>query len=147
MPPELIDAVRGWWEDFGREPLTRDRVAAGELEPFVQSRHGSDVVWDLVHFAGWPESPVYSGHDGVRRVLEIWSFFGERLEFELQMADEVGDRVVAVAVQRAHGRSGSPTETRFASVMKADEGVVTRISTYSDLGEALAAVGLPASPQ
>jgi ketosteroid isomerase-like protein len=144
---DRIETVRGWWEALAREPLTRERIAAGELEPFVRELHAPDVVWQLSDFAGWPEQPIYSGHDGVRRVLEVWSFFGARLEFELQMADAVGDRVVAAAVQRAHGaRGGAPTETRFAAVMSVDGGMVTRIATYSDLGEALSAVGLPASP-
>ena len=109
------------------------------------SWHAPDVVWDLVHFAGWPESPVYSGQDGVRRVLEMWAFFGERIEFELQTVHEVGDRVLAIAVQRAHGRGGAQSETRFASVMEARDGLVTRITTYTELDEALAAFGLPAS--
>jgi len=142
---DSVRTVRAWWADLTRAPLTSERVANGELEGFVRERHAPDVEWRMIDFAGWPERPVYTGHDGVRRVLEVWSFFGSRLEFELQMVDPVGDRVVAVAVQRAHRRDGGePAQTRFAAVMSADDGVVSRIATYSDLGEALASVGLPA---
>jgi ketosteroid isomerase-like protein len=142
---ERIEAVRGWWEDFAREPITEQRARDPALDDFIAGHHDPDVVWDMSDYAGWPETPIYYGHAGVRRAIAIWSYTGQRLEFELEMVDAVGERVVSTAVQRTHRLSGGePSSARVATVTALRDGKAVRVSVFSDLADALRAVGLPA---
>jgi ketosteroid isomerase-like protein len=140
---EQIATARRWWGHLEREPMTPERARDRTLDPFVEQMHDPQVVVDVTAFAGWPDRPVYRGHDGLRRVLEVWSWFAPTLEFEVEMMDAVGDRVVTAAVQRAHRTQRAvPIETRFSTVMTVREGRIERISVYSELEEALRSAGL-----
>ncbi len=96
-------------------------------------------------------SRVYHGHDGVRQVLAM---FDENLdEFRADPHDYIvaGERIVVPV--RLHGRTkGSGEEQSFELVQvwtTPDDHTASRLDVYSDLEEALEAVGAPnpASPE
>ncbi len=57
----------------------------------------SDVV--LYPFPEWVEASEYRGHDGIRRVLAVWTENFDDFTMELQELRDTGDRVVALYEQ------------------------------------------------
>jgi ketosteroid isomerase-like protein len=136
-----VDTVRDGWSALARAPLRSSDVA--RLNAFIGEFHDPDVVWDMTNVAGWPESPVYRGYDGVRRVFAWWLRPWRAVEFEIELVESVGDSVVAVFAQRAYGRAGvAGSPSRFAAVTSLRDGRVAHVVVYSNLSEAVEAVGL-----
>jgi ketosteroid isomerase-like protein len=115
----------------------------GDLDALVGSWH-PEVEWDTTHFEGWVENKVYRGHDEVRRFLEEWLASWDRDSYEasFELVD-TGDRLVVLWSQRMAGRgSGAPVKLDSAQVLTVRDGKVSRIDNYTDVNEALEAVGL-----
>lgn len=89
------------------------------------------------------EPDTYRGHEGVRR---FWGSFGDAMEgvyLEGQEFTAVGDKVLVDTKLHARGRTtGIETEQRAFLVWTLREGLVTRVETFAERGQALEAAGL-----
>ena len=89
------------------------------------------------------EPGTYRGHEGVRR---YFSSFGDAMEgvyFEGQEFTSVGDKVLVDTKLHARGRTtGIETEQRAFLVWTLRDGLVTRVDTFAEKGQALQAAGL-----
>jgi ketosteroid isomerase-like protein len=126
-----VELVRHAYERFRRRKTFAAELAA------------PDFAWDMSNFHGWPEQQVYEGARGAERFLEEWISAWDDWDLELQELHDAGEKVVAI--HRQHGRSrstGIHADMSFAMVWTVRDGKNTRMEMYSDIGEALEAVGL-----
>jgi hypothetical protein len=99
-----------------------------------------DAVFDLTRVAGWPESPVYEGHDGLRRFWQEWFSMWEQVTWELERLEPVGDSILSVAVQRGIGASShTPAEWRLTFLSTFRGSKVLRARFFSSPEAALEA--------
>jgi ketosteroid isomerase-like protein len=85
----------------------------------------------------------YHGHDGFRQVMADWTGSWDGWSIEILSAREVGDRVLATALQRGRGiGSGAPMEAQAIFVFTVREGLISRWEMFSSEEQALTAVGL-----
>jgi ketosteroid isomerase-like protein len=85
----------------------------------------------------------YHGHDGFRQVMADWTGSWDGWSIEILSAREVGDRVLATALQRGRGiGSGAPMEAQAIFVFTVREGLIARWEMFSSEEQALTAVGL-----
>jgi ketosteroid isomerase-like protein len=102
-----------------------------------------DVIWDLSHFQGWPSQQVYEGVRGVEDFFAEWGSAWDSWEPAVEALHDAGEKVVALL--RVRGRSkmaGVPVELSMAHVVTFRDGKQARTDNYSDVDEALKAVGL-----
>ena len=126
-----LDLVRGGYEHFKR---------TGELPTDI---YAPDFVWDMSHFAGWPEDQLYYGVEGTRAFLAAWTGAWEDWELELESLHEVGERVLAVMRQRGRSKSTSlPVEMTFGMLWTLRDGKQARMEMYADPAEAMRAGGV-----
>lgn len=89
------------------------------------------------------EPDTYRGHEGVRRYFGSFGDAMEGVYFEGQEFTSVGDKVLVDTKLHARGRTtGIETEQRAFLVWTLREGMVTRVETFAEQGEALEAAGL-----
>src|SRR4051794_16917036 len=111
MSAENVEAVRSAYERF---------AATGE---FVREVVTNDFVWDMSHFEGWPEQQVYEGADGAQAFVETWAEAWDDWELKVDELLDAGDKVVALASQRARSKvAGMPVEMFFAQVWTMRDG-------------------------
>jgi ketosteroid isomerase-like protein len=95
------------------------------------------------NYVGWTDEPVYYGHDGVREMMRGWVASFDDWEATLERAVSCGDDVLAVVVDRAYMKDGSrPLVRRHAVRFTFQAGRIVRARFYSDVSDALKAVGL-----
>jgi ketosteroid isomerase-like protein len=126
-----LEIVRGGYEHF---------AATGELDADIVA---DDFVWDMSHFRGWPEAPVYHGIDGARMFLRAWTEGWDDWTLKLESLHDAGDQVVALMLQ--HGRSkttGLPVEMMFGMVWTVRGEKQAHMTMYAEPAEAMRAVGL-----
>jgi ketosteroid isomerase-like protein len=130
-----IDIVRHGYEHFTGTGDVDGEIAAPEF------------VWDMSHFAGWPEEQTYPGVDGGRRFLRAWTEAWDEWELDVQSLHDAGDQVVAILHQSGRAKAtGLLVEMTFAQVWTLRDGLQTRMEMYSDIAEAMRDAGLtPAS--
>lgn len=130
MSQENVEIVR-----LGVAALNR-----GDVEAFT-ALCDSQFKMRLVGVVG--EGVDYAGADGVREFFRDMSDSWTGWRFDIEDARDVGDRVVAIGVQRGQGRaSGVEVEARRACVIGVRDGVVTDLQYFLEPAEALEAVGL-----
>ena len=89
------------------------------------------------------EPDTYRGHEGVRRYFGSFGDAMEGVYFEGQEFTSVGDKVLVDTKLHARGRTtGIETEQRAFLVWTLREGMVTRVDTFAEQGQALEAAGL-----
>jgi ketosteroid isomerase-like protein len=89
------------------------------------------------------EANVYRGHDGVREMFRAFYDVLDEIHVEYSEVRDLGDRVLAIGRIRTRGGvSGAATESPFALLSDIKHGKATRVRTYLDPAEALAAAGL-----
>jgi ketosteroid isomerase-like protein len=126
-----VEIVRWGFEEFFKRRALIPEITAPEF------------VWDMSHFHGWPEQQVYEGIQGAEQFLAAWTSAWDDWQLELDSLHDANDRVVAVL--RQHGRStltGISVDMALAMVWTLRDGKETRMEMYSEIGEALKAVGL-----
>ena len=95
-----------------------------------------DIVWNPIE-----ESPT-QGHDAVRASLEGWK--GEWDDYKLMPEEFVdrGDLVIVTVRLAGRGRgSGVEIAARFYDVYTLRDGKIVRMDQFTELSEALEAVG------
>jgi len=139
--------------------LTGDIVLAMSQEDLEEVRRGYDLfaetgkfaaelatdafVWDMSHFAGWPEQQLYVGVDGAQSFLDEWVAAWDDWQLDLESLHDAGEKIVAVMRQRGRSKAtGMPVDMSFAQVWTMRDGKRSRMEMYSDPDEALRAVGL-----
>ena len=101
-----------------------------------------DVEIDLTARVLNPD--VYRGYEGFQRLIDEVGEVWDEMEFEPEEFVDAGERVVVIV--RAWGRgkgSGAPADARIAQVWTVRDGRVSHVRVYSEINEALRAVGLP----
>jgi ketosteroid isomerase-like protein len=89
------------------------------------------------------EPDTYRGHEGVRRYFGSFGDAMEGVYFEGREFTAAGDKVLVDTKLHARGRAtGIETEQRAFLVWTLREGMVTRVETFAERGQALEAAGL-----
>jgi ketosteroid isomerase-like protein len=120
--------------------LGRDLFAAANRRDYeaMLRRYAPDAVWDMSPLGGLG---TFEGHIAIRRFWEDWYASYEEFEIEPEEERDLGNGIgFAVVIQRAHtvGNDGY-VRLRYAIVAVWVEGLVARITNYSDIDEAHAA--------
>jgi hypothetical protein len=113
--------------------------SAQELDQMVMHIAPSGV-FDMTHFEGWPDAPLYHGHAGFRQFAVDWLSQFDQYEAGIDESIEVSPGCVLInAWQRAYGRGSQvPVEMQFALVFTVSDGVISRLEGWSDRREARA---------
>jgi ketosteroid isomerase-like protein len=142
LTAQKLEVVRRFWEVFTRQPITLERLRAGQLDRVLEEFYAPDVVFDLSAVAGWPEAQTYEGYAGIRTFYEVWFGMFEEVSFELERVEGVGDLVLSFAIQRGSGISSrTPVEWRNAYLSTVRGSKIVRAQFFSDPDEALRAAG------
>ncbi len=90
-----------------------------------------------------PESGVYPGIEGIRKLLELyWDAF-EEISIEPEDFIDGANGIVALVVARGTGRgSGVAVEARGPHLWAFRDGKVVRFTLFQERGDALEAAGL-----
>ena len=131
MSQENVELVRSAFQAFN----DRDWDAVPVL-------FTDDVVWRLIGGFADVLGTEFSGHEGLRRLLNEWiGTLGLRVEMEAVL--EANDRVVVITrVMGTGGASGVPTTVRAGNVFFFRDGKISAVDSYYEASEALEAVGL-----
>jgi ketosteroid isomerase-like protein len=124
--PDLLELVRRQLEAVNRRDL--DALMA----PFA-----ADAVYDTAPSG----MGVYKGHAAIRAFLKgYWDCF-EELRFELEEALDLGSEVGFLVNRQIARPVGSTAyvRTREAHVVESMDGMVVRLTVYSDIDEGRAA--------
>lgn len=82
-------------------------------------------------------------HDGLRRFVEATAEAWEGWELTPQGFVDLGDRVLWLGLQRAHGgASHIPIEDPYAQLQEIERGLISRQQAFNDWDAALRAAGL-----
>jgi ketosteroid isomerase-like protein len=95
-----------------------------------------EIDWTL---SMGPMAGLYSGHEGVRRLMAQFTLFDEAVTEPLSFA-ETGEQVIVANVTRFRGRDGISLRTRFALVYTVNHDRITSLTLYQDEASARAAV-------
>jgi ketosteroid isomerase-like protein len=116
------------------------------------AEHGLEAVLGLADPAFETTTPAalasepgtYRGHEGARRWFASFGDAMEDVRLEAQELTAVGDKVVVDTMLRARGRAtGIETRQRAFLVWTVRDGLLMRLDTFAERGQALEAAGLP----
>jgi ketosteroid isomerase-like protein len=112
------------------------------LDAEAAQAHCTDDV-EIVPLRAAMEGTSYRGPEAFAAfhadTKEAW----EEISFEPEDFHEVGDRVVVVGQLGARARlTGAAVEARIAMLIQFRDGRISKLRTYTDADEALAAAGL-----
>jgi ketosteroid isomerase-like protein len=100
----------------------------------------ADAVWDMSHFAGWTEEPLYHGPEGILDFHRRWLEMFTEWNFNVVDVIEAGERVIGVLTQSGLGKeSGAVVEMTVAQLWTIRDGKFARMEMYADPAEARAA--------
>jgi len=104
------------------------------------------VEWDMRHYAGWSDTPVFRGKQGVEAFMRGWLSSFDRWEATIERIVDNGDAVVAVVHDRAYLKgSSAPMTRRYAHVFRFRDGLIVYAAIHSDVDAAVAAAGADAA--
>lgn len=131
---EQHQRIRRIYEAFGRRDLD---AIVGEMD--------DEAEVDFTKSLG-PESGVYPGAEGIRKLLDLyWEAF-EDISIEPEEFVDGADDVVAFVVARGRGRgSGVSVEARGPHLWTFRGSMPIRFTLYQDRDDALEAAGLSES--
>jgi ketosteroid isomerase-like protein len=131
MSEENVEVVRRAYSEFL------------ETGTFAREIAASDFVWDMSHYDGWPEQQVYQGVEAAERFMQEWTSAWVDWELQIDELLDAGDKVVALVRQRGRSKlTGIPVEVSLAKIWTLRDGKYARMDMYSDVADALTAVGL-----
>jgi ketosteroid isomerase-like protein len=129
MSRETVELVRKTVELFG----------AGGTEALLPC-YATDVV--VYSVPGWVEDSLYRGHDGIRRLMALWTENFDDIAFDLHEIREVQDRVLALfELTGSINGSGVPIRQPFGAVSSDfRDGTIGEIRFFLGWDDALKAV-------
>jgi ketosteroid isomerase-like protein len=131
MGLEVAAVVRRSYDAFNR----RDLAALLPL-------YHPDCVWDMTHFKGWPDTPVYQGHEGLRRFFQEWYDAWDDVRTEPSDLLQIGGRLMVTCNMHVRGgASGAEVNLQFTQLGETRDGLMCLVENYSDKSQALKAVG------
>jgi ketosteroid isomerase-like protein len=130
MSEENVEAYRRAVAAFNR----------GDVDAMLEEL-GPEIEWHS-QVAGLGRE-VYRGHDGVRDLFRDIREVFARIAFDVSDLRDLGDRALATGRLHARGHeSGVQTEVPFNQLVDFERRRVTRLQSFLDSEEALAAAGL-----
>jgi ketosteroid isomerase-like protein len=134
---ERVEIIRRAWEPYTREPVTLERVQAGDFEQAFADYYTEDVVWDMSGVNGWLGPSTYYGYAGVKKYFEDWFGALDQATFEIERMEAIGDAVLTIAHGIAYGRaSRTPLEFRYGWINEMVGSKCVRVRVFSDAEEA-----------
>lgn len=98
---------------------------------------------ELVPIRAQLEGASYRGHEGYRRVIADFEEDWEELRLAPERMHESGDHVLVIGRMAAKGKaSGVELDIRLALLYELRNGKVVRLESFSDLDEAMVAIGV-----
>src|SRR2546430_1981459 len=105
-PKPVLDAMRrsyAAWND-------RDLDTLREL-------YTPDTEWDMSNIEGWPDTPVYRGHDGLEQALADW--YGAWRDMSAEALQVVVGRSIFIhGRMEVRGQGGAVTSYEFGQVVE-----------------------------
>jgi ketosteroid isomerase-like protein len=115
----------------------------GGIDGWATQTWHPEVVLDM-RPTGIPGLGIYSGRDAVRAFVHEWAGTFDGWHLKLIDVTPVDARSAISEWEQTgtgHG-SGAPVEMRFAQILKVQDGLTIRLTTYLDVAEARRAAGL-----
>ena len=112
--------------------------------------HGGDAQRAVAHFAAdvavdatsRPDSATGTGREALGRIVASWVTTFDEWSEKIEEVRDLGDHVLAIAVQRGRGKgSGVEIETRYAVLFRVEDGEISAMTLYPDEAAALEAAG------
>jgi ketosteroid isomerase-like protein len=144
MSQDNVEIVRRSFERLSQSREEAER--AGDawypwVDAWLEKFFHPDVVWWSL--AEEPDSAVYRGYDGIRRLFDEWVDNFEDLRTEAEDFIDAGEYVVVPATLRGQGRaSGVEVELPDTFVIGLRDGKLIEIREYSDTSRAFEVAGL-----
>jgi ketosteroid isomerase-like protein len=117
--------------------------SAGDVDA-LEEFWADDALFDLTHLDGWPDEQLIEGGRAVVEFMREWRASFPEYFAEIEELVEV-DPGRVVLFPRQGGRPGPDTvfaEMRWAQIVDAEDGVITRCENWSDRDAARRAAGL-----
>jgi ketosteroid isomerase-like protein len=131
MSQENVEIVRGAYAALAEQGV---EAVLAFIDPEFEATTPSSLA---------SEPDTYRGHEGVRRYFGSFGDAMEGVYGEGQEFTSVGDKVLVDTKLHARGRTtGIETVQRAFVVWTLRDGLVTRVETFAEQGQALEAVGL-----
>ena len=131
--------------------MSRENVEAVREQWRIWSRDGIEGLVDVVAddtvtyaFPGWVGKSKPVGPDGLWAILAEWNEAFTEYEMELSETREVGDRVVALAVQRGVTKEAGVAISQEIGAVYSDfrgDGLIGEVRFYPSWDQALEAAG------
>lgn len=129
MSRENVEIVREGFEAFAR----------GDFDSMLSQMHPDVEWWTVDDFI---DPGPYRGHEGVRRLIDVFTDIFEDYTVEAEDFRDLGDKVIVPVRQWGRGReSGVEIDLRFVLVFTVQGGKTLRVESYYDEEKALEAVG------
>ena len=130
--------------------MSQENVAV--VRQMYDAFHSGDAEGAVDHFAldvtvdapDHPDAQAGKGREALVRIIGTWvAAFDEWSEEIEEIRDLGGDYVLVAARQRGRGKAtGIETELRYALLYEVEDGKIGSMTFYSDVADALEAVGL-----
>jgi ketosteroid isomerase-like protein len=129
--------------------MSQENVAV--VRRMYDAFHSGDAEGAVEHFApdvtvdatARPDGEVGKGREALWRIVASWVAAFDEWSEEIEAIRDLGDHVLVAATQRGRGKgSGIEIETRYALIYRVEDGKISGMTFYSDVADALEAVGL-----
>lgn len=115
-----------------------ERLYAEPRSRFGFDHYAPDIEWDMTRYSGWPDDPVFHGHEGVKRFMSGWFSSFDTWEATIERVVDTETDVIAVINDVAYVKGSSvPIERQYAHVFTFRDDQIVRSRIYSDPAEAL----------
>ncbi|MBA3327681.1 MAG: nuclear transport factor 2 family protein [Solirubrobacterales bacterium] len=129
--------------------MSQENVAV--VRQMYDAFHSGDAEGAVDHFAldvtvdagDRPDDQAGKGREALVRIIGTWVESFDEWSEEIEEIRDLGDYILVAAKQRGRGKaSGIETELRYALLYEVEDGKIGSMTFYSDVADALEAVGL-----
>ena len=126
--------------------MSQENVAV--VRQMYDAFHSGDAEGAIDHFTldvavdarDHPDAQAGRGHEALVRIIGSWVAAFDEWSEEIEEMRDLGDHILVAAKQRGRGKgTGIETELRYALLYEVEDGKISRMTFYSDVGEALEA--------
>ena len=128
--------------------MSQENVAV--VRRMYDAFHSGDPEGAINHFApdatvdppDHPDAQAGKGREALVRIIGSWVAAFDEWSEEIEEIRDLGDHVLVAATQRGRGKgTGIETELRYALLYEVEDGKISSMTFYSDVPNALEAVG------